>query len=287
MPLDDRDLREIALGIGDRLAAALRGLIDERFGDDLTRHEPDHARRASRPRDSEHLRPERADPHGVAHPVGHGRERDLVHRRSPLEHDLRHESRQVAEHQQVRLPARRDGAEVVETVVGRRVVRRHDECVLRRDAERDCVPHDRVDVTVLRDVLGLPVVGAERDPVRAVLLSQRQERVEVPRGRRLPDEQPHPGPQPLASLVDGRGFVVGADSGRRVGLKLAAEHAGRVTVDVRCERELRKLRRVAGDDAGKVHHLGKADHATAAQQRLEVPLAERAARRLEARRGDT
>src|SRR3954454_24563401 len=55
---------------------------------------------------------------------------------------------------------------------------------------------------------------------------------------------------------------------------------------MRRERELRELGLVAGDDAREVHHLGEADHAAAAQERLEISLAERAPRRLEARRGD-
>ena len=46
----------------------------------------------------------------------------------------------------------------------RRVERRADERVLGRDAEGDRVAHHRVDVAVVRDVLGLAVVGAERDP---------------------------------------------------------------------------------------------------------------------------
>ena len=51
---------------------------------------------------------------------------------------------------------------------------------------------------------------------------------------------------------------------------VAAEHAGRVAVDVLGERELRELRRRAADHAGEVHHLGEPDHAAPAQQRIEV-----------------
>ena len=63
----------------------------------------------------------------------------------------------------------RDRAEVREAVVDGRVERGHHDRVLGRDAERDRIAHDRVDVAVVGDVLGLAVVGAERDPVRAVL----------------------------------------------------------------------------------------------------------------------
>ena len=51
------------------------------------------------------------------------------------------------------------------------------------------------------------------------------------------------------------------------------------------ERELLELGRIAGDDAGEVHHLGQADHAAAAQETLEVTGRQRSARRLERRRG--
>ena len=93
-----------------------------------------------------------------------------------------------------------------------------------------------------------------------------------------------PGAQALAALLDREALVVGADAGGGVGLQVLAEDAGRVAVDVRRrERELLQLVRVAGDDAGEVHHLGEADHAAAAQQPLEVARVQRAARRLEDR----
>ena len=57
--------------VGDRLAGARRRLVDERVGDDLSRHDPDHARLAAAPGHPEHLRAEGADPHRVPHPVGH------------------------------------------------------------------------------------------------------------------------------------------------------------------------------------------------------------------------
>ena len=241
VPLDHGDLREVALRIGDRLAAALLRLVDERLRDDLPGHEADHARRAAAPRDPEHLRPERADPHRVPNPVGHRRARDLLDRLAALQHELRHEALEVAEQQQVGLAPGRDRAEMVEPVVVRGVVRRHHERVLGRDAELDRVAHHRVDVPVLGDVLRLAVVGAERDAVRPVLGDERQQRAQVARRRRLADEQPHPGAQPLASLVERRRLVVGADPRRRVRLQIPAADARRVAVDVRRERELREL----------------------------------------------
>ena len=86
---------------------------------------------------------------------------------------------------------------------------------------------------VLGDVLGLAVVGAEGEPVRAELLDERQERGEVARGRGLPDQHPHAGAQALAALLGRVALVVGADAGGGVGLQVLAEDARRVPVDVR------------------------------------------------------
>ena len=104
-------------------------------------------------------------------------------------------------------------------------------------------------------------------------------------GGGLADQQPHPGPQPLAALLHGEGLVVGADPGRRVGVQLLAEHARRMAVDVPGQGELRELALGAGDDAGEVHHLGEAEHAVPAQEPLQVAGRELAARRLERRGG--
>ena len=80
--------------------------------------------------------------------------------------------------------------------------------------------------------------------------------------------------------------MVGADPGGRVRLERTAEHAGGVAVDVLRQLELRELGRVAGDDAGEVHHLGEPDHTAAAEERVEVADREGAPRRLEVRCGD-
>ena len=99
-------------------------------------------------------------------------------------------------------------------------------------AERDGVSHHRVDVTVVRDVLRFAVVGAERDPRRAVFERERRQRAEVARRRRLADEEPEAGTQPLAALFDRRRLVVRADPGRRIRVQRLPEDAGRVTVDM-------------------------------------------------------
>ena len=118
-----------------------------------------------------------------------------------------------------------------------------------------------------------------------VLGEQRQQRLQVARGRAFADQQPHPRAQPLAALVRRVRLVVRADPGRRVRLQRPSEHAGRVTVDVLGERELRELGRRAADHAGEVHHLGEPDHAPAPEQRVEIAGRQLAPRRLELRRG--
>ena len=204
-----------------------------------------------------------------------------------LEDDVRHEADEVGQEQQVGLVPGRDGAEMPEAVPQRRVERRHHERVLGCGAHPHRFAHHPVDVAVVGDVVGVAVVGAERDPVRAVLERERQERLEVACHRRLADEEPHPRPQPLASLLRGEALVVGADPGRGIRLQALAEQPGRVAVDVlgALERELAELRRKAGDDAGEVHHLREPEHPVPPHQRLEVARRERPARRLERRGG--
>ena len=125
---------------------------------------------------------------------------------------------------------------------------------------------------VVGDVVGIAIVRAERDAARPVLGDQRQQRMEVPRHRRLADQEPHPRPQPLPAFLHGERLVVGADAGRGVRLERRAEHAGRVAVDVlgAFELELRELGGVGRDHAREIHHLGEPEHAPPAHQRLEV-----------------
>jgi hypothetical protein len=284
MALDHGDLGEVALRVGPRCG----DLLHERLGEDLARDEADHARAAALPLDPEVRR--RHGPHtdALRHPLGHGRRRDLLHGAAPLEHDLGHEPLQVGQQQQVGLVARGDRAVAREAVPQRGVVRGHHQRVLGRDAEAHGVADDRVHVPVLRDVLRLAVVGAERHPSRAELRHERRQGLEVARGGRLADQQPHPRAQPLASLLRREGLVVGADPGGGVGLQRVPEDAGRVPVDVvrALDRQLRQLAVGARDDAGEVHHLGEPDHALAPQQALEVAGREWPSRRLELRRGD-
>ena len=153
--------------------------------------------------------------HRPLHPLGHVRLGNVLDGAAGLEHRPRLEGLEVVEHDEIGLVAGRDRAEVVEAVPRCRVQRGEDERVLRRDARGDGLPHHLVQVTGVGDVLRVAVVRAERHARGAELLHERQEVLEVPRHRRLADEQPHAGAEPLSSLLDGQRLVVRADTRRR------------------------------------------------------------------------
>ncbi len=211
------------------------------------------------------------DPHRVPHPFRHLGGGELLHRRAALEDEVGLEALEVGQEQQVGHVAGRDGAVLPQAVPERRVDRPHHERVLGGDAELDRAADDVVHVPLLGDVLGLAVVGAEGEPVRPELRDERDERLEVPRGGRLPHQHPHPRAEALAPLLGRVALVVGADACCRVGLQAGPEETGRVPVHVRrLEPELLELVRVAGDDAREIHHLGEADHAPPAKEPLQV-----------------
>ena len=270
--------------VGQGEAACRRELFDEGGGDDLAGHEADDARAASPPRHAEVVVRDGVEVDRPPNPFGHLHVGDLADRPAREQHEVGHERLEVGQDQDIRAVAGGDRAEVVEPVVERRAERGHDKRVLGWDPECNGVPDDRVDVPVVRDLLRLAVVGAEGDARRPVLERERRERAQVARCGGLADEQPEPGPQPLASLLHGRGLVVGADPRRGVGVQLRPENAGRMTVDVASERQLCELGRRARDDAGEVHHLGEPQHPVPVEQPLEVADRQLAPRRLERRR---
>ena len=138
-------------------------------------------------------------------------------------------------------------------------------------------------MAVLGDVLGIPIVGAERDPVRAELPHERQQRLQVAGHRRFADQQPHAVAETLASLIRRERLVVGTDARGRIGVQSFAEETGRVAVDLDAFRQpqLVELALVGADDARKVHHLCEPEHPLSSQQTLQVAALERAPRRLE------
>ena len=131
VPLDHGDLREVALGVGDRLAGAVR-----RAPPRASRSRSGRARSRSRVParrstgcGSTSGRARRCAPCGAPSP---GRPACGISAtgRAGLQHEVRDEALQVGQEEQVGLVARRDRAEVVEAVPERRVERRADERVL-------------------------------------------------------------------------------------------------------------------------------------------------------------
>ena len=287
VPLDDGDLGEVALGVGDGRARGDGRRLGERLGHDLARDDPDDTGVvAVLPRDPQVAERDRRDPHGVAHPLGHRRRRDLARGPPRGQHDVGDEPLEIGQHEQVGPVGGGHGAEARKSVPCRRVQGCHHERIGRVDALGDGVADERVHMPVGGDVLRVAVVGAERDPARAELARERDQRVQVACAGRLADEEPHAGPQPLAALLDRRRLVVGADAGRGVGLKRGPADSGCVTVGAlgAVQRELRELRRIAGDHSREVHHLGQPDHPPPPQEALQIALGQRAAGRLELRR---
>ena len=287
MAFQHGDLHEVALGVGHGVAVDDERLALQRLRDDLIADEPDRASCAALPWDREVGGRDRLHPDRLAHPVGHVPERRVLERATALQHRVGHESLQVGKQEEVGDVSGGEGAMPVEPMPDGGMERGHQERVRRLDPGGDGVSHHPVDVPPVDDVLGVPVVGAERDPAGTVLLDEREERRQVSRHGRLAHQEPHACPKPLPPFLDGEHLVVRPDPRGRVRLQLLPEDAGRVTVHVgrTVQRELVELGRVAGDDAREVHHLGEPDHPPPAHQRLEIPEPEGPSRGFELRGG--
>ena len=188
MAFDDRDLREIAIGVGDGEPALDRRLLHERLGDHLILDEADRASAPSAPRDREIGGRERRDANRLPHPLRDLDARDVLDRPPALQHGRRLEAHEVGKEQQVGDVARSDRAVSREPVPERGMMRGHDDRVLGSDAGRDRLAHHAVHVPRVGDVLRVAIVGAEGDAPGAVLLDERQQRSadsepSTPRGR--------------------------------------------------------------------------------------------------------
>ena len=159
--------------------------------------------------------------------------------------------------------------------MGARAVQRgHHQHVLGRHALLDGDPAHLVDVALAVEEIRLAVVGAERAVVRAVLAHHRQQRAQVAGVGGLADQHPHAAAALLQRLLGGERLVVGRDSGRHVCVQRRAHDPGRVPVDVRGDHPLEHVR-IAGDDAGEIHHLGHAERPGVEQDLAHVLGAER------------
>ena len=99
----------------------------------------------------------------MLHPLRNLGPRDLADRPPRLEHGLGLEAHEVRQDEQVGLVTGCDRAHAPQAMPDGRVPGCEHDRVLGCDARGDRLPHHAVDVAVRGDVLGVAVVGAERD----------------------------------------------------------------------------------------------------------------------------
>ena len=185
--------------------AAHGRLLDERLGDDLARDEPDHARAAAAPRDR-------------------GRPRARARRRAPCAAPSRAPRRAGSRRPAARPSARARGrsARGRGAAAGRPGSRARSRrgararatsaglSVAQTSASSGGIPNATASRTIALMWPSSAMCSGSRSSVQNAIRcgpysrEQRQQRVQVPRRRRLADQQPHPGAQPLAALLDGR-----------------------------------------------------------------------------------
>ena len=185
---------------------------------------------------------------------------------------------EVVDDDKVGEEARRDRAAVVEQEVARGVVARAFDGDDRVDARFDRPAHDVVDVTLFEQVIRVLVVCAEHTVGVILRREQREERVEVARGRALADHDVLPALKLGDGVLDGAALVVGIDAGCDVGVQVVAREAGRVAVDLLVVRlrgdDLFKHLFVTVRNANIVHHLGKPLHAVVLVERVDRAVVE-------------
>ena len=204
--------------------------------------------------------------------------------------EIRPEIVEPLEREEVRPEARRDGAAVREAVVPRARPRREAKREDGIEPERDRAPHVVVEVAVREEVPGVAVVRREREALGVRGRDEREEVVEVLRGRPLADPDVHPAAHLLVRLGAREALVVRADAGADVGVQVEPGEERRVAVDRDAPPagvlHLRDDGGVAEEEARDVHDLGEPEHVRQAVERREVLRGERGARRLEVRRRD-
>ena len=173
VPFDDGDLREVLLRARHCLPAFDDGLALERLRHDLILDQADRPQLAAAERDLEVGRRDRCDPDRLAHPFGDLDPRDLLDRTTVLENRGRLEGHEVGKKEEVGDVAGRDRTMSKQPVPDRRVVRRHEQCVLGCDSRCHGLANHSVDVARVGDVVRVAVVRAERDAPRSVLLDER------------------------------------------------------------------------------------------------------------------
>ena len=129
---------------------------------------------------------------------------------------------EIVDHDKVREEARRDRAAVVEQEIARGMVAGAFDGNDRVDARLDGTAHDVVDVSLFEQIVRVLVVRAEHAVGVVLRREQREQRVEVARGRALADHDVLSALELGDGVLDGAALVVGIDAGGDVGIQVVA-----------------------------------------------------------------
>ena len=156
----------------------------------------------------------------------------------------------------------------LQTVVLHRIHARRPQRVEHIHALGHRARHQRVDVTHAQHI-GMGVIHAEHALLRR-FLQHGPQRLEVPRGRAIADQDLHAQCRLAPRLVQRHAFVIGADAGRGVRARLLAHQLRRVTIH-QLARSLRggdlgQHLRIARQHARPVHHLAQVADARIGQK---------------------
>lgn len=180
---------------------------------------------------------------------------------------------EIVDHDKVRKKARCDCAAVIEQEVARGVVARAFDGDDRVDARLDGTAHDVVDVPLFEKIVRVLVVRAEHAVGVILRCEQREQRVEIARGRALADHDVLSALELGDGILHGAALVVGIDAGGDVGVQVVARKAGGVAVDFFVVRlrgdDLFEHLLVGVRDADIVHHFGQTLDAVVLVERVD------------------
>ena len=148
----------------------------------------------------------------------------------------------------------------------------------RVDARLDGTAHDVVDVALFEQIVRVLVVRAEHAVGVILRCEQREQRVEVARGRALANHDVLSALELGDGILHGAALVVGIDAGGDVGVQVVARKAGGVAVDFFVVRlrgdDLFEHLLVGVRDADIVHHFGQTLDAVVLVERVDRAVVE-------------
>ena len=260
MPLDDGHLEDIVLHVD---VVDIAGVL----GDDLPGHQTDDGVGTAV---LEIVRCQLAEVEGVMGAVdqigvdlrrGEVTKLAVIHQLAPLIDHFNIEILEIINDNEVGQIPGGDGAAVIEQEVAGGGVAGGlygDDGV---NAQRNGLFHDVVDMTLLQQVIGVLVVGAEHAAIHILAAQQGDKCLQIAGGGALADHDELAALQLGQSVIQIGALVVGVHAGGYVGVEVVAAEAGGVAIDLLVVRlrgdDLFHYLRVAVDGAHKVHHFGK------------------------------